>query len=386
MDIPHFLRGKIPAVAVSGGADSLFSLVQLKEAGLEPVALHALFLPKELRPDSYPAMLQSLQDCCDRLGVRLHIADLAQAFEKLVIAPFVRAYQQGLTPNPCARCNPAMKFGLLWDEAAKLGADCIVTGHYAELAHDAQNPNLTAMYAGADQSKDQSYFLSLTPLEKLSRAYFPLGVKSKREVLAELAARGLAVPQPGESQEICFISDNDYRAFLRGRASGIGLELGGPGPVKLPDGRVIAQHKGLWAYTQGQRHGLGIAWSEPLYVLGKNIAENALIVGTRADFGQRGCLCSELNFLVPKEQWPDIGQNAGGDGQGGLLAKTRYRQSLEPVRVEFAELDGEATMTLSFPEREKQSPPAPGQVAAVYARDGHGLRLLAGGVIRACEL
>lgn len=316
-------------------------------------------------------MLERLAAGCERLGVPLHVLDCSQSFEEKVIRPFAQAYLESRTPNPCAACNPAMKFGLLRAEALRLGADLYATGHYARLEFDSAGD--PALYAGADQSKDQSYFLALTPAGNFRQVIFPTGDKRKAAVLAELAELGLQPAQLGESNEICFIPNNDYRAFLAdylGREPGLG-KLPGPGPVLLPDGREIARHRGLWNYTEGQRHGLGIAWGEPLYVLGKNPAANALLVGTRSDFNCRGCRCERVNYLVPFAEWPE-----------GVWVKTRYRQSFLPARL-TREAGG---LRLEFLSEAAGAAPAPGQVAAFYAEEardgGPAMRLLAGGVIR----
>ncbi|MDR2891685.1 MAG: tRNA-specific 2-thiouridylase [Deltaproteobacteria bacterium] len=426
--LPDRLSNQPLAVALSGGADSLYSLLELKRSGAEVFGLHALFLPPRLRRPDYAAMLARLEKNCAALNVPFYLADLTKAFEDLVITPFVRAYAKNLTPNPCAGCNRDLKFGLLWAEAARLGARGLVTGHYARMAEfaDAGGPR-PGLLNGLDAGKDQSYFLALTPLEQLQRAHFPLGGRKKSEILAELAALGVEVPQAGESQEICFIPGNDYRAFLRSFAEqGSHLEqqkpddaeiaqkdnltLDGPGPVALytAPGRIIGRHQGLWSYTEGQRHGLGIAWSEPLYVLGKNVASNTLLVGVKSDFEKADCFCGSLNFLLPFSEWP---QN--------LLVKTRYRQAPRPARASLlasasaraslllapdsarvclhasasagASLEcglGEDLLRLEFLDETPAPPSAPGQVAAIYApckaADGSAsrdLRLLAGGLI-----
>ena len=350
-------------MALSGGMDSLYSLLSLMERGVEVFALHALFLPEYLRAPEHDEALERLRESARSLGVKLHVADLSAAFENNVIRPFAKAYLAGKTPNPCAHCNPAMKFGLLWEEAARLGAAHLATGHYVKRL---TGPDGTAIYAGDDESKDQSYFLSLTPLDSLARAIFPLAQRKKSAIAAELAERGIEVPQKGESQEICFISNNDYRSFLRGYAARNGLTLPGSGPARLPGGEVVGKHGGLWGYTQGQRHGLGIAWKEPLYVLGKDAAENALLVGPRSEFKGEECLCAAPNCFVAPLNWPET-----------VLAKTRYRQRLAPARAEFAA----AGLRLIFLDGEERAPAAPGQIAALYMPTANGLRLLAGAEI-----
>ena len=157
-----------------------------------------------------------------------------------------------------------------------------------------------ALHQGADEAKDQSYFLALTPISRLKNAVFPLARVRKSEVRAALAEWGLSVPLPRESQEICFVPDDDYRAFRKG--SGVRLPAGGP--RGLLDGHVVGRHGGRWQYTEGQRRGLGVSWTEPLYVIGKDRSRNALLLGTADELPVNACAAGELNFLVPQELWP----------------------------------------------------------------------------------
>lgn len=353
------------AVAVSGGMDSLYALLSLREQGERVFALHAKMLPPELAPPGYGAMLERLDAACAYFGVPLHIVDCAKEFTSLVIEPFIRAYAAGLTPNPCAHCNAAVKFGLLLDAARKFGAARIATGHYIRLEH---GPKGTALFAGKDAAKDQSYFLSLVPEERLAHAVAPLEGMTKSAIRARLAAMGLQAPAPGESQEICFVPDDDYRAFVHSRAAFMGLTLPGPGAVALPDGTVVGKHKGLWQYTEGQRKRLGIAWKEPLYVLGKDLQANTLLAGSKAQLAGDTVRAGNVNFLVPFAQWPKT-----------VLLRTRFRQRAREAAVT---LEG---TELVFREKTPGGPYARGQIAVAYAvetRDNEErLRVLGGGVI-----
>ena len=340
------------AVALSGGADSLFTLVLLQEVGYEVTALHGLFKESDQGKEKTVAAIGQL---CARLGVPLHVADLRQEFDEKVVEPFVRGWLSGRTPNPCALCNPRVKFGLLLEAAENAGAERIATGHYARLT---DHPDFgQALMRGVDQTREQSYFLSLVPRQRLARARLPLGEWRKEEVKAELARRGLTPPLPSESREICFVPDDDYRAFLQNR----NLELPGPGPILNAEGTVLGRHQGLWRYTQGQRRGLHIAFSEPLYVLGKDAERNALLVGTKQEFQSQTCLVEQVNLLVAVELWPET-----------VLAQIRYRQQATPARAKWE--DGR--LRLAF--EEPQPPPPPGQIAALYSEDG---TVLAAGVI-----
>ena len=261
------------AVAVSGGADSLYAMASLqREYPGQVIAFHVL--QKDTPPEDDP--VPGLEASCRALGVPLHILDLQEAFFRQIVRPFAEGYAHGETPNPCVRCNALVKFGLWMDEARKLGADRLATGHYVSLA---EHPRYgMALRQGADEAKDQSYFLALTPMSRLKKAVFPLARIRKSEVRAALAEWGLSVPLPRESQEICFVPGDDYRAFLKG----IGVRLPAGGPMVLLDGHVVGRHGGLWQYTEGQRRGLGVSWTEPLYVIGKDRSRNALLLGTAA--------------------------------------------------------------------------------------------------------
>jgi tRNA-specific 2-thiouridylase len=339
------------AVAVSGGMDSLLTLALMRESGHDLLAVHGHFLKPG--PDREP-VVAGLDRACRALGVPFHALDLHREFEREVVAPFAADYRAGLTPNPCAVCNPRMKFGVLLEAARGLGATRLATGHYVRMEErDSFGPLLVR---GVDSLKDQSYFLSLVPVERLRLASFPLGGMCKRDVPAALAERGLEPPLPGESQEICFVPGDDYQTFLvrRGR-------MPGGGPIVLEDGTRVGRHKGLWRHTQGQRRGLGVAWTEPLYVLDKDVAKNALVVGPRESLDSPGCVAGQVNCMADPAQWPEV-----------VMLQTRYRQQARPARWSMS------GGRLRFHFMEPHGRPTPGQVASVYTRDG---AVLGGGVI-----
>ena len=372
-------------VAISGGTDSLFALLSLKEAGHRVTALHARFLPAPESGDPVPAM----EKLCASLGVPLVVADLTQEFRSNVMEPFALAHTLARTPNPCALCNRTMKFGRLLDIALEHG-EAFATGHYAALAeHPVYGP---ALKAGADSGKDQSYFLALVPLERLRRTIFPLANWKKDDIRAWLREHGFEPPIPAESQEICFIPNDDHYAWLEERRAE-GLPLPGPGPVilagaePLPEkpkkkgkrgkpaekplppcsvqGRLIAEHSGLWQYTEGQRRGLRIPWSEPIYVLRRELASNTLIVGPKHLLPVESCSARELNLMVKPELWPSE-----------IFVRVRYHQSPVPAEVSIEEHPDGPHMAIRF--HTPQQPPAPGQTAAIYDAEGF---VLAGGVL-----
>lgn len=365
------------AVAVSGGADSLYTLIALREQGFQTIALHGIFLRPEngQAADAAGAMRERLASACAHLGVPLHMADLAEAFSERVIRPFVHGYALGLTPNPCAQCNARVKFGLLLEAALALGASRLATGHYARLEEGSAHAS-PALFQGRDPLKDQSYFLSLVPLQALIRAVFPLGETTKSEVLAALAAHGLTPPQPGESQEVCFVPGDEYREFIPRMAERFGIALSGPGPMLLRDGRKVGTHKGLWQYTEGQRKGLGVGWKEPLHVLGKEGETNVLRLGARDEMRHTGIVCTDVNLLLPPEYWPET-----------VLVKTRYREKPREASARLAPSEEGGSQELRIQFACPENAVAAGQIAAVYLPDPQGdaargtLRLVAGGVI-----
>lgn len=338
------------AVAVSGGRDSLLALALLERAGQTPLAVHA-FLARQTPEDD----LDALRENCRVLGVELLIADLRKQFEELVIKPYIQAYLGGLTPNPCVWCNSRIKFGLLLDCVRSRGARLLATGHYARLERGKAGPEL---WRGADQTKDQSYFLALLSMNQLGHAIFPLGSHYKKDALPLLEEFGLIPALSEESQEVCFIPD-DYRNFIAARISSVA----NPGPIVLPDGTRVGTHQGLWNYTVGQRRGLNIAWSEPLYVLARDGRENNLVVGPRCDLRGGTCLLEQINLLVPTQNWPD-----------DLYVQTRYRQ--QPAAIGPADEVLQSWPRLTLPL--SCDPPAPGQLAVVYSGQG---QVLAGAVI-----
>jgi tRNA-uridine 2-sulfurtransferase len=348
------------AVAVSGGRDSLMGLALLRRRERDVVAVHA-----QLADATPPEVLDSLRENCHALDVPLQVLDLRSRFEEQVIAPYVQSYFEGRTPNPCAWCNARIKFGLLLEAVCEQGAQTLATGHYARLTHTDYGP---ALWRGADPAKDQSYFLALLTPDQLARASFPLADHYKQDVLPELERLGLSPPLPGESQEVCFIP-GDYRDFLARRFGTRPLAgLPPSGPIVLEDDRTVGKHKGLWRYTVGQRKGLDVAWSEPLYVLRKDVAANRLVVGQRARLFSKACHLKSVNFLVPPTAWPQ-----------DLRLQTRYHQRPEPIRLESPQDTRSSppkTLILTYPE--PCEPAAPGQIGVIYSAEG---QVLAGGVI-----
>ena len=340
------------AVALSGGADSLASLILLQKSGLDLIPLHAHFFPETPR---HSQIIDDLDLICRNMGLTLHILDLALEFEHLIIKPFISTYLKGHTPNPCALCNQKIKFGLLMDRAQELGAGFMATGHYAGIS---AGPKGLSLWRGKDRLKDQSYFLSLVKPQVFAKVLFPLKETTKDRVFELLRQKGITPPQKEESNEVCFI-DDDYREFISQRVPA--RILNRPGPVTSRQGEKLGTHKGLWRYTQGQRRGLGIPHAHPLYVLEKKIEANTLVVGTAHELKTTACRAKNLNIHVDPGLWPEK-----------VFVQTRYRQKAQEARVKIK--DG--LMLVSFSR--SGDAPAPGQVAAAYSEHG---QVLAAGII-----
>lgn len=351
-------------MAVSGGVDSLCALLLLHEQGHDLIAVHGIFQDPQKLPA--PVALRAeqkiagLREICSRLSIPFYSADFSKLFAARVILPFAKAWASGATPNPCAICNRDMKFGALFDFALALGADKFATGHYARLAQSPYD-GAPGLKRGASRKKDQSYFLGLVPGGILSRLVFPLAAQEKDFCREFARIRGFNPPEEVESQDICFVNGQSCQDYLSGYWRENALVPGAPGPMIL-DGKTIGRHKGLWNYTIGQRKGLGIAHSEPLYVIRKDFSENRLVLGERADLGMRKIVAGAVNLFVPANLWPEK-----------ILAKFRHGGEPVPARAIY---DGKL-MVINLDER--HFPTARGQLAAIYDFSEH---LLAAGVVR----
>lgn len=268
--------------ALSGGVDSAVAAARAVEAGHDVVGVHMALSRTRAEHRTGSRGCCSIEDASDArraadvLGVPYYVWDLSERFEETVVADFLAEYRAGRTPNPCVRCNQHVKFDALLTRARALGFDAVCTGHYARI--DIAPDGTRSLHRAVDRAKDQSYVLAVMGPERLAAALFPLGtVASKDEVRAEAAARGLPVATKPDSYDICFVADGDTAGFLRGR-------LGShPGPVVDASGAVVGEHDGAYAYTVGQRRGLGLgvpaADGRPRYVLEVAPGTNTVVVG-----------------------------------------------------------------------------------------------------------
>ena len=329
------------AVAMSGGVDSAVALLRSLPNAIG-VTLRLWLDPDG--PDSEraccsPESVIAARETCHRLGVAHVTLDLRQEFRRAVVAPFVRGYARGETPNPCIRCNGGFRFAELLAFARRAGAERLATGHYARIL---ERDGRLLLARGTDPAKDQSYMLAALDPRRLGRVSFPLGEQDKEATRAEAERAGLAAARRPESQEACFLAGDDYRAVLARQ----GMEAR-EGAIVGEDGRELGRHDGYWRFTPGQRRGLGVASPEPLYVLGTRPNDDAVVVGPRAALARtRVTACGRLYV-----------------GRERVEAKLRYRSPAMPARVEPTsrgfrlELDEPAYGV------------APGQAAVLYDGD-----------------
>ena len=260
-------------VAMSGGVDSAAACALLKKQGYT-VAGGTMLLR-----DGGESELEDARIAAEQMGIEFYAFDLRQEFFERVITPFMQVYQSGGTPNPCVVCNGAMKFGLFLDKALELGFDGIATGHYARIE---EKDGRFLLRVAADPKKDQTYMLCGLSQFQLAHTIFPLGeVVSKDETRALAVEAGLDLAKKRDSQDICFVPDGDYMAYLT--SHGVKPQQGN---FIAPDGKIYGAHRGMEAYTVGQRRGLGLAFGERVYVLGKR--------GTDVVLGQEEALFSKI--------------------------------------------------------------------------------------------
>ena len=339
---------------MSGGVDSSVVAAMLHGEGHQVVGISMRLYGKVTeeigKSCCSPDDLNDARDVAAQLGFPFYVANYQEAFRRMVVDYFVDEYRRGRTPSPCVLCNDHLKFDALLQRMESLGADFLATGHYARI--EAREGRF-ALLRGRDAIKDQSYFLFGLRRASLARIRFPLGEMTKPEVRKLAQELGVPTALKRESQDICFVGSGDYAQFVRARLADEEVKRGRI--VRPSTGEVFGEHEGIHAFTVGQRKGIGVAYREPLYVLGSDAETGDLFVGSAEELACDGFEVDRLNFLA-WEQAPS---------SFDCLVQVRYRHKPVPARVMLSEDGLRARVTLGAAERGI----APGQAAVFYDGD-----------------
>lgn len=342
-------------IGMSGGVDSSVAALLMQQAGFDCLGATMRLYRGEEVTDSGSKVCCSLDDVEDarsvarKLGIPHYTFQYTDAFEDAVIQKFVRSYEQGQTPNPCIDCNRHLKFGLLLHRAMDLGCRYVVSGHYARIQQDPETGRYLLKKA-ADAAKDQTYFLYCLTQEQLAHIRFPLGELTKPQVRQLAEEHGFLNARKHDSQDICFVPDGNYAAFLS-RYTGKTYPAGN---YLDETGKVVGQHSGAVRYTIGQRKGLGIALGKPVYVCAKDMAANTVTVGDNASLFSSGLRANDW-FWFPFETLTQPME---------VTAKIRHSQFEQKATV-YPEANGMAKVIFEAPQRAV----TPGQAVVLYSGD-----------------
>ena len=337
-------------LGMSGGVDSTVSAILLKEKGYEVIGCTMILHGKE------EETIKDVKKICDMLKIPHYTFDFREEFKCYIINKFIEEYKKARTPNPCVECNKKMKFGLFYEKAKELGCKYIATGHYAKIEFS-DKYNEYVLRKSEEEKKDQTYFLYGIPKQELEHIIFPLeNYKNKEEIRKIAKENKLEVSEKKDSQEICFIENDDYKKFLTENMK----EKPKEGNIRLETGEILGKHNGLINYTIGQRKGIGISYKYPLYVIDLDYINNEVIVGCEEELYSKKLIAKDLNFQVELEE------------EFTCFAKIRYRAKEAKAVVKLKNEEAEVEFL------EPQRAITKGQSVVFYDEEGI---VLGGGII-----
>ena len=345
---------------MSGGVDSSVAAALLKEQGYEVIGMMLRLWSEPGKEESNrcctPDSMAQARRVAAKLDIPFYVIDAKDVFRETVVEYFLEGYARGETPNPCLVCNRKIRWTFLLDHALALGADFMATGHYARVKKDERGK--VNLLRAVDRNKDQSYVLHVLDQEKLRHALFPVGDYTKPEIRQIAEKHGLPTASRKDSQDLCFLAGEDYRNFLQRNAA----EMLMPGEIVTREGSTIGSHTGLANYTIGQRKGLGIASSVPLYVITKDAVRNTLVVGTQEQLGSTALIARDVNWVrgeMPREPF---------------RAEVKIRYTAKEAEAWVAPVgENQAQVTFDAPQRDITA----GQAAVFYQNE----LLIGGGII-----
>jgi len=350
-------------VGMSGGVDSSVAALLLKEQGYEVSGVNLRLVACEEEAESqHCGSSQDAEDArriAERMGFPFYMFDRSDLFRNIVIRNFIEEYEAGRTPNPCVLCNREVKFGALLEQVRSMDGDYLATGHYAQIARDEETGRFL-LKRGADRKKDQSYFLYMLTQEQLAHTLFPLGGLTKEEVRVIAEENGLVNAKKKDSQDICFVPDGDYAAFIE-KTTGL---ISPVGEFLDLEGNVLGHHKGFIRYTRGQHKGLGLPTAAPLYVQSKDPATGRIRLGPDSALWSSELIAKNMNWISVADPEAPL----------RVTAKTRYSQRESAATVEPM-ADGFARVVFDEPQRAITA----GQAVVLY----DGETIVGGGTI--CE-
>lgn len=345
-------RKKIAAVALSGGVDSSVTALILQQKGYEVIGITG----KMIKSTASEIICRNAQKVADKLGIKLHILDVSDKFQKKVIDYFENSYKTGQTPNPCIVCNQFIKWGEIFNYAINnLNADIFATGHYAQIKND---NGIYKLYPAKDEHKDQLYFLYRLGQKELSKTIFPLSEYDKEQVKQMAYDFDLPPKSSKESQDICFIQKpNTTKKYLTDKFGQISGDF-----IEISTGKKLGTHQGYYQYTIGQRKGIGIAAPYPLYVINIDAEKNIVYLGKKEDDLRKSLIIENLNFSYPTEK-KDF----------DAMVKIRYNMQAKKAHIKI--IEGKAEIEFYEPVNSI----TPGQAGVMYdTTDGH---LIGGGQV-----